>query len=59
MFDKLQVFKVSIPVAEALRNFKKLTEIHKDLHDAFTNIVRLEGKRIFGKHFTNKIFIYF
>ena len=48
MFEAVnEVYKVSIPVAEAARNFKKLTEIHTDLRDAFTNIVRLEGKRIF------------
>ena len=45
MFEAVnEVYKVSIPVAEAARNFKKLTEIHTDLRDAFTNIVRLEGK---------------
>ena len=48
MFEAVnEVYKVSIPVAEAARNFKKLTEIHTDLRDAFTNIVRLEGKIIF------------
>ena len=47
MFEAVnEVYKVSIPVAEAARNFKKLTEIHTDLRDAFTNIVRLEGKVI-------------
>ena len=48
MFEAVnEVYKVSIPVAEAARNFKKLTEIHTDLRDAFTNIVRLEGKIVF------------
>ena len=42
---------MSIPIAEAARNFKKLTDIHKDLYDAFTNIDRLQGKRIFGTYF--------
>ena len=43
MFEAINgVYKVSIPIAEALRNFKKLTEIHTDLRDAFTNIVRLQ-----------------
>jgi len=52
MFEAVNgVHKLSIPVAEAARNFKKLTDIHSDLRDAFTNIVRLEGKRIFGTYF--------
>ena len=46
-----EVYKVSIPIAEADRNFKKLTEIHKDLTDAFSTIVRQHGKRIFGTYF--------
>lgn len=45
------VYKISIPIAEAARNFKKLTEIHTDLRDAFTNIVKLSGRRIFGTYF--------
>ena len=44
-------FQVSIPIAEAHRNFKKLTDIHKDLQEAFGNIDRLQGKRIFGTYF--------
>jgi hypothetical protein len=52
MFETVnEVFKVAIPVAEAHRNFKKLAEIHKDLHEAFKNIDRLHGKRIFGTYF--------
>jgi hypothetical protein len=46
-----EVYKISIPIAEFQRNFKKLTDIHKDLFDAFTNIDRLQGKRIFGTYF--------
>ena len=46
-----EVYKVSIPIAEADRNFKKLTEIHKDLTDAFSTIVKQQGKRIFGTYF--------
>lgn len=45
------VYKVSTPIAEAARNFKKLTEIHTELRDAFSNIVKLQGKRIFGTYF--------
>lgn len=52
MFEAVnEVYKVSIPVAEAARNFKKLTDIHKDLCDAFTNMDRLHGRRIFGTYF--------
>ena len=52
MFEAVnEVYKVSIPVAEAARNFKKLTDIHTDIRDAFNNIVRLQGKRIFGTYF--------
>ena len=46
-----EVYKVSIPIAEADRNFKKLTEIHKELTDAFSTIVKMHGKRIFGTYF--------
>lgn len=52
MFEAVNgVYKVSIPIAEAARNFKKLTEIHTELRDAFSNIVKLQGKRIFGTYF--------
>ena len=45
------MYKVSIPIAEASRDFKKLTEIHDDLKGAFTQIVKLMGKRIFSTYF--------
>ena len=52
MFEAVNgVYKVSIPIAENARNFQKLTDIHTDLRDAFTNMVRLKGKRIFGTYF--------
>lgn len=35
-----EVYKAGLPIAEANRNFKKLAEIHKDLHEAFRNINR-------------------
>eukprot|EP00095_Tigriopus_kingsejongensis_P000113 snap_masked-scaffold265_size231475-processed-gene-1.10 protein:Tk00113 transcript:snap_masked-scaffold265_size231475-processed-gene-1.10-mRNA-1 annotation:"dedicator of cytokinesis protein 7-like isoform x2" len=52
MFETVnEVFKVSIPIAEASRNFKKLADVHKDLHEAFLSIDRLRGKRMFGTFF--------
>ena len=45
------MYKASIPIAEAGRNFKKLSDIHSDLHEAFKSIDRLRGKRIFGTYF--------
>jgi hypothetical protein len=42
MFEAVNgVYKASIPIAEANRNFTKLGDIHKELHDAFRNIDRL------------------
>ncbi len=46
-----EVYKPGLPIAEASRDFKKLTEIHKDLYEAFKNIDRLQGRRIFGTYF--------
>ncbi len=46
-----EVYKASLPVVENARNFKKLAEIHGDLHEAFKNVHRLQGKRIFGTYF--------
>ena len=51
LYDFFAFLQVSIPIAEAHRNFKKLTDIHKDLQEAFGNIDRLQGKRIFGTYF--------
>lgn len=52
MFETVnEVYKAAIPIAEANRSFSKLAEIHKDLCDAFQNIDRLQGKRIFGTYF--------
>ena len=45
------VYKISIPVAEAGRNFEKLKLIHTDLYEAFNKIVQLHGKRIFSTYF--------
>ena len=46
-----EVYKPALPIAEASRSFSKLAEIHKCLHEAFNNINRLQGKRIFGTYF--------
>ena len=45
------VYKPGIPILEANRDFKKLAEVHKDLHEAFKNIDRLRNKRIFDAFF--------
>merc|ERR1719412_997513 len=46
-----EVYKAVIPIAEASRDFKKLTEIHKSLYKAFEKIENLQGKRVFGTYF--------
>ena len=46
-----EVYKAVIPIAEANRNFTKLAEIHKDLHEAFQKVDKLQGKRIFGTYY--------
>merc|ERR1719187_889032 len=46
-----ELYKAVIPIAEASRDFKKLTEIHKRLYKAFEKIEGLQGKRVFGTYF--------
>ncbi len=46
-----EVYKAALPIAENARNFKKLADIHGDLHEAFKSVHRLQGKRIFGTYF--------
>ncbi|XP_064604400.1 dedicator of cytokinesis protein 7-like isoform X2 [Liolophura sinensis] len=46
-----EVYKVLIPIHEANRDFKKLSQVHGKLQEAFSNIIRQEGKRIFGTYF--------
>ncbi|XP_056020103.1 dedicator of cytokinesis protein 7-like isoform X2 [Ostrea edulis] len=46
-----EVYKVLIPIHESARDYKKLSAIHNKLHDAFNNITRQEGKRMFGTYF--------
>ncbi|KAK5645751.1 hypothetical protein RI129_004215 [Pyrocoelia pectoralis] len=45
------IYKVLIPIAENNRDFKKLANIHGKLHDAYTRIDQLQGKRVFGTYF--------
>ncbi|KAK7862685.1 hypothetical protein R5R35_000927 [Gryllus longicercus] len=45
------VYKILIPIAEANRDYKKLSNIHSKLHDAFTRVDQLQGKRVFGTYF--------
>ncbi|KAJ8913567.1 hypothetical protein NQ315_017118 [Exocentrus adspersus] len=45
------IYRVLIPIAENNRDFKKLANIHGKLHDAFTRIDQLSGKRMFGTYF--------
>ncbi|XP_060519679.1 dedicator of cytokinesis protein 7 isoform X2 [Cylas formicarius] len=45
------IYRVMIPVAENARDFKKLANIHGKLHDAYTRIDQLHGKRMFGTYF--------
>ncbi|XP_046985251.1 dedicator of cytokinesis protein 7 [Schistocerca americana] len=45
------VYKILLPIAEANRDYKKLSNIHGKLHDAFTRVDQLQGKRVFGTYF--------
>ena len=45
------VYKILTPIAEENRDWKKLINIHSDLHKAFTKMDEMEGKRIFGSYF--------
>ncbi|KAI0241313.1 Dedicator of cytokinesis protein 7 [Lamellibrachia satsuma] len=52
MFEAVNdVYKVVIPIHEANRDYKKLSAIHGKLQDAFNNVMRQEGKRMFGTYF--------
>lgn len=45
------VYKVSIPICEANRDFPKLAKIHGKLQEAYNRIAQLHGKRVFGTYF--------
>ncbi|XP_028405418.1 dedicator of cytokinesis protein 7-like [Dendronephthya gigantea] len=46
-----EVYKISLPIYEVARNFKKLYELHGKLSSAFDNIIKNEGKRMMGTYF--------
>ncbi|XP_017773052.1 PREDICTED: dedicator of cytokinesis protein 7 [Nicrophorus vespilloides] len=45
------IYRVLIPIAENNNDFKKLSNIHGKLQDAYTRIEQLHGKRVFGTYF--------
>ncbi|XP_011501940.1 PREDICTED: dedicator of cytokinesis protein 7 [Ceratosolen solmsi marchali] len=45
------VYRVLLPIAEAAHDYKKLANIHGKLHEAYTRIEQLAGKRVFGTYF--------
>ncbi|XP_071439283.1 dedicator of cytokinesis protein 7 [Hetaerina americana] len=45
------VYKILLPVAESNRDYKKLSNIHGKLHEAFNRVEQLQGKRVFGTYF--------
>ncbi|CAH1775987.1 unnamed protein product, partial [Owenia fusiformis] len=52
MYEEVnEVYKVLIPIFEHNRDFKKLSLIHNKLHEAFANIIKNNGKRVFGTYF--------
>ncbi|BFY99508.1 hypothetical protein BsWGS_02548 [Bradybaena similaris] len=52
MFEAVnEVYKLMVPIYEHNRDYKKLAHVHQKLHEAFTNVTRQEGKRIFGTYF--------
>ena len=52
MFEAVnEIYKLMIPIYEQNRDYKKLAHVHQKLHEAFTNVTRQEGKRVFGTYF--------
>ncbi|XP_014207564.1 dedicator of cytokinesis protein 7 [Copidosoma floridanum] len=45
------VYKVLLPIAEAAYDYKKLANIYGKLHETYTRIEQLAGKRVFGTYF--------
>ncbi|KAK0179557.1 hypothetical protein PV327_005299 [Microctonus hyperodae] len=45
------VYHVLLPIAEAAHDYKKLANIHGKLHEAYTRVEQLSGKRVFGTYF--------
>lgn len=46
-----EVYKIMIPIHEHNRDYKKLGHLHQKLHEAFSNVIRQEGKRVLGTYF--------
>ncbi|XP_027052730.1 dedicator of cytokinesis protein 7-like, partial [Pocillopora damicornis] len=46
-----EVYKLLIPILEAKRDYKKLTQVHQRLSEAFGKIIQTEGKRMLGTYF--------
>ncbi|KAF7997149.1 hypothetical protein HCN44_005426 [Aphidius gifuensis] len=45
------VYRVLLPIAESAHDYKKLANIHGKLHEAYTRVEQLSGKRVFGTYF--------
>ncbi|XP_011297900.1 dedicator of cytokinesis protein 7 [Fopius arisanus] len=45
------VYRVLLPIAESAHDYKKLANIHGKLHEAYTRVDQLSGKRVFGTYF--------
>lgn len=46
-----QLYKILIPIYEAHRDIKKLSQVHSKLHDCFNKILLNSSKRLFGTYF--------
>jgi hypothetical protein len=46
-----ELYKILIPIYEAYRDFKKLTQVHSKLSDCFNKIMTQGNKRLFGTYF--------
>jgi dedicator of cytokinesis protein 6/7/8 len=46
-----QLYKILIPIYEAHRDIKKLSQVHSKLHDSFNKILLNGSRRLFGTYF--------
>ncbi|XP_060603802.1 dedicator of cytokinesis protein 7-like isoform X2 [Ruditapes philippinarum] len=52
MYEALsKVYRVLIPIHEHNRDFKKLAHLHGKLQESFNQVIKQEGKRMFGTYF--------
>lgn len=52
MYESIdRVYKVLLPIVEAGHDYKKLSNIHGKLREAYEKIDQLQGKRVFGTYF--------